>query len=79
MNHITIGVYNNDTYKINIVKPEHLENHIEYNKTFRPGRALFVDGKCVHGGYLNRGRIKEWEEKIKGMYFNTLVASEVYV
>lgn len=78
MNHITIGVYNNNTYKINIVKPDHLESHVEYNKIFRPGRALFVDGKCVHSGYLSEQRIIEWEDKIKGMEIDSSVASEYY-
>jgi len=78
MNHVTVGVYNSDTYIINIVKPEHLENHIEYNKIFRPGRALFVDSKCVHAGYLNEQRMIEWENKIKQMDINTSVSSEYY-
>lgn len=60
----TVGVYNNDDYKVNGVKGEHLEGHIEYNKKYRPGRALFVEGKCVHGGYLTHWRALEWEKKI---------------
>lgn len=66
--HVTVGVYNNDEY--NIVRDEDLERHIEYNKTFRWGRALFVDGKCVNRGYLSDDRIKEWEKKISEMKFD---------
>lgn len=48
--HHTRGVYPNGEYKDNAVLAEHLEGHIEYNKTFRFGRALFVDGVMVYAG-----------------------------
>jgi hypothetical protein len=78
-NHITIGVYSNDSYKRNIVRPEDLERHIEYNKVMRFGRALFVDGKCVYSGYLNEEKIKEWTEKTSQMkmYNNPFIRKEV--
>lgn len=67
MNHITIGVYANGSYVINVVQPAHLEYHIEYNKVMRFGRALFVDGECVHQGYLPTFKIAEWEHKVKAI------------
>lgn len=75
MVHTTIGVYANwkklghNGYRINGVWDYHLTDHIEYNKTFRPGRALFVDGKCVHRGYLTFEDVKELEEKFKAEKF----------
>ena len=63
--HTTIGLYANLTFKMNGVKPEHLETHIEYNKTHRFGRALFVDGKCVYKGYLSDDQIKLHEQLFK--------------
>ena len=42
-----------------------IKNHIEYNLRFRPGRALFVDGKCINKGYLSDEKVAEWEERIK--------------
>lgn len=78
MNHVTIGVYNNEDFKVNIVRPEHLERHIEYNKTMRFGRALFVDGKCEYAGYLSDQMIEEWTKKIAAMTFNTSTPSELY-
>lgn len=65
MNHVTIGLYANESYVINVVHPAHLDYHIEYNKVMRFGRALFVDGKCVHQGYLSAYKVAEWENKIK--------------
>lgn len=66
MIHTTVGLYSNGDYKINGVAEENLENHIEYNKQMRPGRSLFVDGKCVIIGISHTvEKIKEFEDKIK--------------
>ena len=65
--HTTIGVYKSKSYKVNGVPHDHLETHIEYNKTFRPGRALFVDGVCVYDGYLNENEVAEMTEQLKNI------------
>lgn len=78
MNHVTIGVYNSNEHKINIVKPEHLVGHIEYNKFWRWGRALFVDGVCVYQGYLSDKDVAEWTKKISEMKIDTRKPSELY-
>ena len=58
MNHISVGVYSNGKYVVNIVKDEDLEWHIKYNKTFRFGRGLFIDGKCINQGYLSENKLE---------------------
>lgn len=63
--HHTVGVYNNDSFKENCVPSSELQQHVDYNTSSRPGRALFVDGKCVHRGYLSEERAAEWEIKIR--------------
>lgn len=78
MNHLSIGVYASGKHVVNIVCPEHLENHIEYNTTLRFGRALFINGSCVHKGYLDDEDIKEWTTKIASMNINTSIPSETY-
>ncbi|MEX3625397.1 hypothetical protein [Viridibacillus arvi] len=78
MNYVTIGVYSNDTFKVNIVRPEHIEGHIEYNKTMRFGRALFVNGKCEYSGYLSDEKVAKWTEKIAEMTFDTSKPSVLY-
>jgi hypothetical protein len=65
MIHTTIGLYADGSFKMNGVKPEHLEYHIEYNKTNRFGRALFVDGKCVYGGLMPEDNTRRFEEWLK--------------
>ena len=58
----TIGVYANGDMKINGVKAENIESHIEYNKTMRFGRGLFVNGKCKHQGYLTDEQVAYYEK-----------------
>lgn len=48
--HHTRGVYPSGDYKDNQVKAKDLNYHIWYNKFWRPGRALFVDGVCFNRG-----------------------------
>ncbi|HDR7922706.1 TPA: hypothetical protein QCY49_000691 [Bacillus paranthracis] len=78
MNHVSIGVYNNETHVVNIVPDYNLEKHIEYNKIMRFGRALFIDGECVHTGYLSDKKIETWSNKIKEMDIATLTPSTTY-
>lgn len=59
------GVYANGVKVFNGVYEEDLDHHIEYNKTFRFGRALFVRGKCVYRGYLSQEECDKIEIEIK--------------
>lgn len=82
-NYVTVGVYPNDSYKVNVVLPGHLEGHVEYNAKLRPGRLLFVDGKYACGGcykkeYLSK-IVEKWEKKISEMNINSNVPSVEYV
>lgn len=62
----TIGLYPNGTYKTNGVSEEHIQSHIEYNKTFRPGRTLFIDGEVEYRGIgISDDTLKEFKDKIK--------------
>jgi len=83
MNHLTVGVYLNQTYVTNVVKDQHLAGHISYNETYRPGRMLFVDGKYKCGGLLHPSELKEmisiWESKISKFNVNLSQASEDYI
>lgn len=63
--HTTVGVYPNREFKINGVKAENLESHIEYNRLMRPGRALLVDGTCILIGNFNQEDVTALEEEFK--------------
>lgn len=64
MIHCTVGVYPNGEHKSNGVDSENLAAHIAYNLRYRPGRAFFVDGICIHRGYLSREECDKWEVKL---------------
>ncbi len=51
-------IYPSHDWKYNVVRPEHVESHIEYNKTFRPGRLMFME---TEDGFemLNDGMLKK--------------------
>lgn len=72
--HTTVGVYPNWKalgsvgYKVNGVLDEHLHGHIDYNRKFRPGRALFVDGVCMNQGGLSKADVTFWEVKLNPKY-----------
>ena len=65
--HVTVGVYLNGQYKINTVADEDLEQYVRYNKAFRFGRALFVDGVCVNSGSFPPEKVGEWTQRIAKM------------
>ena len=68
--HVSVGVYANGQYVVNIVADEHLDSHIEYNKEYRFGRGLFVDGICVNQGYLSGEQVRNWTKRISEMEFD---------
>ena len=77
--HVTVGVYMNGVYKVNIVRDEDLEDHIQYNKKFRFGRGLFLDGKCINQGYLSGEQVRNWEKRISEMEFDLTHDNRTYV
>lgn len=67
MIHTTVGVYSSGDKVFNGVSTEDLQDHIDYNLSFRPGRAFFVDGKCLNVGYLTPQRCEELEKELKAV------------
>lgn len=70
MNHLTLGIYSNGQYTFNVVRDEDLESHIEYNKTWRWGRLLYVDGKRVWNGCIKNECLKKYDDIAKNFYKN---------
>ena len=64
--HHTRGLYSNGEFVDNGVDPAHLAAHIKYNTVMRFGRALFIDGECVHRGYLSEAECQDMEAKLVG-------------
>lgn len=82
MNHVTVGVYLNGSFKINVVADADLADHIEYNRIHRPGRLFFVDGKYMFGGCIYpeplAAMVAEWEQRIAEMQINTRYVTVPY-
>jgi hypothetical protein len=72
-NHISLAIYLNMDYVWNVVADEHLEEYISYNKTFRPGRLLYVDGKRIHNGCLYEHCLDKYDDFAKKMYAETKI------
>lgn len=69
MNHLTLGIYANGSYKFNVVREDDLINHIEYNKMMRCGRLLYVDGNRVYDG-CNKSEYLEKFDAIADEFYN---------
>ena len=63
--HSTVGVYPNGDRKCNAVTHENILGHIHYNLSYRPGRALFVDGFCFCRGSLSWEQCKKIEKDLQ--------------
>jgi len=74
----TIGVYSNEDRRENAVASKDLEAHIKYNLEKRPGRAFFVEGRCINPGYLSKERILELEGEFKRNPRNPLFSKPLY-
>lgn len=67
--HLCVGFYPDGSFKCNTVDDEKLQDNIEYNRVFRPGRFYFVDGEYVCGGVFKEPKqsqlIEGFKNKIK--------------
>ena len=69
--HVCVGFYPNGHYVVNYVRHEDRNRNVAYNRTFRPGRAYFVDGEWACGGGGQDGQptnfVKACSERIKAL------------
>ncbi|HON83759.1 MAG TPA: hypothetical protein PLI22_06475 [Caldisericia bacterium] len=42
-----------------------MKDWLEYNQSYRPGAALFVNGECKQTGYLSKERCDKISERLK--------------
>lgn len=66
-NVLSIRIYPDKHYVVNVVHPDDIENHIEYNKDFRPGCLLYVDGKRVSNGMRKEEYLADFDEYEKSI------------
>lgn len=61
-NHLSLRLYPNKDYVINVVSDANLASHVEYNKTYRFGCILYIDGVRKTNGCLKEDCLKEYDE-----------------
>lgn len=61
-NHVSLRVYPNKDYVVNIVSDKNLASHIEYNSIFRFGCILYIDGVRQTNGCLKEDCLKEYDD-----------------
>lgn len=61
-NHVSLRVYPNKDYVVNVVSDENLASHIEYNRIFRCGCILYVDGIRRMSDCLKGDCLKEYDD-----------------
>ena len=64
-NHITIRVYPNKDYVINVVSDKHLEDHLAYNRDFRFGCLMYLDGARVQNGCRKEEYLQKYDDFVK--------------
>lgn len=60
-NHVSLRIYPNKDYVVNVVSDENLASHIGYNSTFRIGCILYIDGVRKTNGCLKGDCLKEYD------------------
>ena len=78
-NHLVLNIYASGDYKYNVVKDSHLEENIEFNKTWRFGRIIYVDGKRVYNGCIKEEALGKYDEIAKDFYENKAKDINMYV
>ena len=73
VNHLTLGVYLSGDCAYNVVREEDLEEHIQFNKTFRPGRLLYVDGQRIYNGVLKEKYLPKYDKIVEEFYMTNNV------
>jgi len=77
-NHLTLGIYGNGQYKYNVVREEDLEHHIRYNKIWRFGRLLYVDGQRIYdGNSQTKAALDRYDKIAEDFYKNNKVNMNV--
>lgn len=69
-NHLVLNVYASGDYKYNVVKDCDLEENIEFNKQWRFGRIIYVDGNRVYDGCIVKEALGKYDDIAKDFFEN---------
>lgn len=68
MSHLVLNIYSNGEYVFEYVNSLDLNEYIEYNKVWRFGRLIYVDGKRVYNGCIENGYLDKYDKIAKNFY-----------
>ena len=68
MKHLVLNMYANGEYVFENVSQSELKAYIEYNKLWRFGRLIYVDGKRVYNGCIENGYLEKYDKIAKKFY-----------
>lgn len=77
MKHLVLNLYSNGEYVFESVSNSELRNYIEHNKKWRFGRLIYVDGKRVYNGCIEKDALGQYDAIAKKFFaeHNTMVLS----
>lgn len=66
-NRLFFYLYANKESESNVVRPEDLINHIEYNRIFRPGRLMYIEDSekgfvRLNDGIISKDKLIEYDQ-----------------
>lgn len=76
-NFVCVRFYANTDFVANVVRAEHLEEHVRFNKIFRPGCAFYVNGELKQSAGFNADTLNAIRAKLDSLNINPNRASEL--
>lgn len=68
MKHLVLNIYANGEYVFEYVLNCDLKAYIEYNKVWRFGRLIYVDGQRVYNGCIKEEYLKKYDDIARHFY-----------
>lgn len=68
MKHLVLNIYANGEYLFEYVNNSDLKEYIDYNKVWRFGRLIYVDGKRVYNGSIKSDSLDKYDKIAKKFY-----------
>ncbi len=68
MKHLVLNIYANGDYVFDSVDNIELKEYIEYNKLWRFGRLIYVDGQRVYNGCIKSEYLSKYDAIARKLY-----------
>lgn len=68
MSHLVLNLYASGDYTVDKVNDIELRNYVEFNKKWRFGRLIYVDGQRVYNGCIKDDCIEKYDTIARDLY-----------